>query len=76
TTGDWATSNLGMEDFAAVTLSLDGDEISRFQGGTAEEDVFEAVERTSNNTVVFAGHTGGSWNGTNVGGKDFVAVKT
>lgn len=46
------------------------------QGGTAEDDVFEAVDCTSNNTVVFAGYTGGSWNVTNIGGKDFVAVKT
>ena len=31
TEGDWAISNLGNKDFAAVTLSLDGEEISRFQ---------------------------------------------
>ncbi|CAN0445846.1 unnamed protein product, partial [Ectocarpus fasciculatus] len=76
TAGDWAISNLGSLDFAAVTLSLDGEEISRFQGGSSKDDIFEAVAWSSNDTVVLAGHTDGSWNGTNAGLQDFAAVKT
>ncbi|CAM9821895.1 unnamed protein product, partial [Ectocarpus sp. 12 AP-2014] len=76
TKGDWAISNLGSVDFAAVSLSLDGEEISRFQDGSFYGDIFKAVAWSSNDTVVFAGFTGGSWNGTNLGSQDFVAVKT
>ncbi|CAM9219530.1 unnamed protein product, partial [Ectocarpus sp. 13 AM-2016] len=76
TKGDWAISNLGSVDFAAVSLSLDGEEISRFQDGSFYGDIFKAVALSSNDSVVFAGFTGGSWNRTNLGSQDFVAVKT
>ncbi len=49
------------------------------QDGSEREDEFWAVAGSSNNTVIFAGHTEGSWRRSNLfyrKGVDFAALKT
>lgn len=45
------------------------------QDGTSEDDVFLGGAKGDNGSVILVGSSYGDWDGSNKGGKDFVAVK-
>ncbi|CAN0127648.1 unnamed protein product [Ectocarpus sp. 12 AP-2014] len=77
TTGDFNGTSAGGTDFVAVKLDDSGTEVWRWQDGTVEDDVVEAVVHSDDGSAVLAGHTYGSWSSDNADGsfsKDFAAV--
>ncbi|CAN0430485.1 unnamed protein product [Ectocarpus sp. 12 AP-2014] len=77
TEGSLGGDNAGETDCAVVKLDADGGVLWRWQGGTAESDVCSAAVVAEDGSIVLAGYTVGSWDGSeaNVGEEDLVVVK-
>ncbi|CAM9620673.1 unnamed protein product [Ectocarpus fasciculatus] len=74
TEGSWVEANAGLRDFMAVKLSSEGEELWRWQDGTAGDEVLSGVEIQADGSILFAGTTAGDWDGPNAGEADFVLV--
>ncbi|CAN0435097.1 unnamed protein product, partial [Ascophyllum nodosum] len=75
TYGDWANSNQGGEDFAAVKLNTtDGSMLWKWQGGTNGTDRLVGAALGDEGTVFLGGFTTGLWGDVYAGGIDFAGV--
>ncbi|CAM9112514.1 unnamed protein product [Ectocarpus sp. 4 AP-2014] len=77
TEGSLGGDNAGETDCVVVKLDADGGVLWRWQGGTAESDICSAAVVAEDGSIVLAGNTMGSWDGSeaNAGEEDLVVVK-
>ncbi|CAM9731332.1 unnamed protein product [Ectocarpus fasciculatus] len=78
TEGDWAGTNAGLGDFAAVKLDESGTVLWKWQSGTSDDELLVGIASAnspSGSEVVLVGRTEGSWAASNAGGYDFCAAK-
>ncbi|CBN75056.1 Transmembrane receptor kinase [Ectocarpus siliculosus] len=76
TSGDFSGISVGSNDFIAIKLDAEGNELWTWQDGTSSGDFVEAAAATGDGSIVLAGYTYGEWSGELAGENcDFAAVK-